>query len=91
MCSTGCDSLGVRYDRTAKANVFVHHSPEELVTAMESFARYYNYQRCHEPLGNVAPVHRYDGRRGVTLARMRDVKGKVPAERRMAREGAKSS
>ena len=43
-----------RYYRTAKAkvNVFVHHSLEELVAAMEGFVRYYNYERYHEALGN---------------------------------------
>ena len=43
-----------RYHRTAKAkvNVFVHHSLEELVAAMEGFVRYYNYERYHECFGN---------------------------------------
>ena len=47
-----------RYHRTAKAkvNVFVHHSLEELVAAMEGFVRYYNYERYHEALGNITPA-----------------------------------
>ena len=42
-----------RYHRTAKAkvNVFVHHSLEELVAAMEDFVRYYNYERLSRGFG----------------------------------------
>ena len=52
-----------RYHRTAKAkvNVFVHHSLEELVAAMEGFVRYYNYERYHEALGNITPADMYHG------------------------------
>ena len=32
-------------------NVFVHHSLEELVAAMEGFVRYYNYERLSRGFG----------------------------------------
>ena len=35
----------------AKVNVFVHHSLEELVAAMEGFVRYYNYERLLRGFG----------------------------------------
>ena len=59
-----------RYHRTAKAkvNVFVHHSLEELVAAMEGFVRYYNYERYHEALGNITPADMYHGRQDALLA-----------------------
>jgi RNA-directed DNA polymerase len=75
-----------RYHRTAKAkvNLFVHHSPEELTTAMKSFVGYYNHERYHEALGNVTPADMYYGRRESILARRQEVKRKSLAERRMA-------
>ena len=51
---------------------------------MEGFSRHYNYERCHEALGNITLAHMYHGRRDATLARMREVKRKGLAERRMA-------
>ena len=75
-----------RYHRTAKAsvNVFVHHSPDELVAAMDSFVRHYNYERYHEALGNVTPADMYHGKRDAILATRQEVKRKSLAERRMA-------
>ena len=65
-----------RYHRTAKAkvNVFVHHSLEELVAAMEGFVRYYNYERYHEALGNITPADMYHGRQDAILATRQEVK-----------------
>ena len=75
-----------RYHRTAKAkgNVFVHHSLEELVAAMEGFVRYYNYERYHEALGNITPADMYHGRQDDILATRQEVKQKSLAERRLA-------
>ena len=75
-----------RYHRTAKAkvNVFVHHSLEELVAAMEGFVRYYNYERYHEALGNITPADMYHGRQDAILATRQEVKQKSLAERRLA-------
>ena len=75
-----------RYQRTAKAkvNVFVHHSLEELVVAMEGFVRYYNYERYHEALGNITPADMYPGRQDAILATRQEVKQKSLAERRLA-------
>ena len=75
-----------RYHRTAKAkvNVFVHHSLEGLVAAMEGFVRYYNYERYHEALGNITPADMYHGRQDAILATRQEVKQKSLAERRLA-------
>ena len=68
----------------AKVNVFVHHSLEELVAAMEGFVRYYNYERYHEALGNITPADMYHGRQDAILATRQEVKQKSLAERRLA-------
>ena len=75
-----------RYHRTAKAkvNVFVHHSLEGLVAAMEGFVRYYNYERYHEALGNITPADMYHGRQDAILATRQEVKQKSLAERKLA-------
>ncbi len=75
-----------RYHRTAKAsvNVFVHHSPDELVAAMDSFVSHYNYERYHEALGNVTPADMYHGKRDAILATRQQVKRKSLADRRTA-------
>ena len=46
------------YHRTARGNVnvFVYHSPEDLIEAMDSFLKYYNYECNHEALLNVVPA-----------------------------------
>lgn len=75
-----------RYHRTAKArvNLFVYHSPEALIEAMESFVNYYNYHRYHEALGNVTPADVYYGRRELILARREEVKQQSLTHRRWA-------
>ena len=69
---------------TANVNVFVHHSPEELVAAVGSFVRYYNHERYREALGNITPADMYQGRQDAILATRQEVKQKSLAERRMA-------
>ena len=49
-------------------NLFVYHSPVALREALASFVDYYNHQRYHEALGNVAPADVYYGRREEILA-----------------------
>ena len=73
-----------RYHRTAKArvNVFVYHSVEELIEAMDSFVNYYNYERYHEALGNVTPADVYHGRREHILQRRKEVQVQTIERRR---------
>jgi putative transposase len=65
-----------RFHQTLKTrlNVLVYTSPEELKRAMAEFIRYYNHERYHEGIGNVAPADVYDGRREEILRRREEQK-----------------
>ena len=52
---------------------------------MEGFVRYYNYERCHEALGNITPADMYHGRQDAILATRQEVKQKSLAERRFGK------
>jgi len=65
-----------RFHQTLKTrlNVLVYTSPEELKRAMGKFIRYYNHERYHEGIGNVAPADVYYGRRAEILRRREEQK-----------------
>ena len=65
-----------RFHQTLKTrlNVLVYSSPEELRRAMADFIEYYNQQRYHEGIGNVAPADVYYGRRVDILRRRKEQK-----------------
>lgn len=65
-----------RFHQTLKTrlNVLVYSSPEELKRAMAEFIEYYNQQRYHEGIGNVAPADVYYGRREGILRRREEQK-----------------
>ncbi len=54
-----------RYHRTIKGeiNLVPYEMPSELRQAIEVFVEYYNHQRYHEALENVAPADVYFGRK----------------------------
>jgi transposase InsO family protein len=65
-----------RFHQTLKTrlNVLVYSSPEALQRAMAEFIAYYNQQRYHEGIGNVAPADVYYGRREDILRRREEQK-----------------
>ena len=65
-----------RFHQTLKTrlNVLVYTSPEALKRAMAEFIEYYNQQRYHEGIGNVAPADVYYGRREEILRRREEQK-----------------
>lgn len=65
-----------RFHQTLKTrlNVLVYASPEELKRTMGKFIRYYNHERYHEGIGNVAPADVYYGRREEILRRREEQK-----------------
>ena len=74
-----------RYHRTAKSsiNLFTYESPMALISAMEEFVPYYNYDRYNEALQNVAPADVYYGKRELILMRPDEVKRKTLEIRKM--------
>ena len=51
-----------------------YEMPSELRQAIEAFVEYYNHQRYHEALENVAPADVYFGRKDGILVRRKEAK-----------------
>ena len=80
-----------RLHRTMKevVNLHVYDSPWDLARAIDSFYRFYNYERYHESLGNVTPADVYFGRAEEVLAKRKVKKARTMKERRRRYEGWK--
>jgi len=65
-----------RYHRTIKGelNLVPCEMPSELRQAIEAFVEYYNHQRYHEALENVAPADVYFGRKDGIFVRRKEAK-----------------
>jgi transposase InsO family protein len=72
-----------RYHRSMKNVVRLenHYSPGELERAIARFVSYYNHERLHEAIGNVAPDDMYHGRQRAILSRRAKIK-RLTLERR---------
>lgn len=72
-----------RYHRLMKSIVTLdnYYSPEELETEISSFVSYYNNERYHESLNNVAPVDVYHGRAAEILSRRKQIKKRTMRKR----------
>ena len=73
-----------RYHRTMKNVVKLENYffPDELRAALESFVHYYNNERYHESLGNMAPADVYFGRAMHIKSNRHQIKMKTLIERR---------
>jgi transposase InsO family protein len=73
-----------RWHRTLKDEVelVVRLSPGELCQAIAEFVDYYNRERYHEALGNVAPDDVYYGRRDAILAQRKQLRIRTMVARR---------
>ena len=73
-----------RYHRTIKGDIGLlpYDMPGELEEAIRQFVEYYNYQRYHEGLGNVAPYDVYTGRHLEIIRKRKEAKSRTLGERR---------
>ena len=73
-----------RYHRTIKGeiNLVPYEMPGKLKEAIKAFLEYYNYQRCHEGLGDVTPYDVYTGRYLEIIQRRKEAKNRTLQVRR---------
>jgi transposase InsO family protein len=74
-----------RYHRTMKNRILLEHyySPEELKRALVEFVDFYNNNRLHESLGNLAPADVYFKRGDKILKEREVIKQKTIIQRRI--------
>lgn len=74
-----------RYHRTMKNRILLENyfSPIELENALNDFINYYNNNRLHESLGNLAPVDVYFNRGDQILKKREKIKQKTIFQRRV--------
>jgi putative transposase len=74
-----------RYHRTMKNRILLEHyySPEELERALVEFVDFYNNNRLHESLGNLAPADVYFKRGDKILKEREVIKQKTIIQRRI--------
>jgi len=74
-----------RYHRTMKNRILLEHyySPEELERALDAFIDFYNNNRLHESLDNLAPADVYFNRGEKILKQREEIKQKTILQRRI--------
>ena len=74
-----------RYHRTMKNRILLEHyySPEELERALGEFIDFYNNNRLHESLNNLAPADVYFNRGEKILKQREEIKQKTILQRRI--------
>ena len=74
-----------RYHRTMKNRILLEHyySPEELERALGEFIDFYNNNRLHESLNNLAPADVYFNRGAKILQQREEIKHKTILQRRI--------
>jgi len=74
-----------RYHRTMKNRILLEHyySPEELERALGEFIDFYNNNRLHESLNNLAPADVYFNRGAKILKQREEIKHKTILQRRI--------
>ena len=74
-----------RYHRTMKNRILLEHyySPEELERALGEFIDFYNNNRLHESLNNLAPADVYFNRGAKILKQREEIKQKTILQRRI--------
>ena len=73
-----------RYHQTVKRDVnqLPYELPSDLEAALAASVTYYNYQRYHKALGNIAPVDMLQGRRDQILLRRKENQNRTIQHRR---------
>ena len=74
-----------RYHQTIKSEVnqIPYDVPADLKAAIGGFARFYNFERYHQALGDVTPDDVINGRREEILRRRQEVQARTIENRRL--------